>query len=75
MQRGRLLEFLRLVVASPKVLKRDERGQWTIYGRFGRIYATPQGFEFLVATDGRPLKWAAIKKRLSFCELVQDGSV
>jgi hypothetical protein len=71
--RARLIEFAVTVGGSARSVRRDASGYF-VKGRNGRAYATPDGFEFLVATPLRPDLWAAVKERLSFCQLQRDGS-
>src|SRR5262249_50030874 len=54
--------------------RRDECGAWCIRGRRGHVYTWGPGGGWLLFCDGySPRKWAAIKRRLSFCSVTQDG--
>jgi hypothetical protein len=72
-QRPRLLELLKALDARASCLRRDECGDWAIFGRLGHIYAVPEGYQLLVTTDESPRRWTGVKKRLGFCRLSQDG--
>jgi hypothetical protein len=68
-------------------VRRDERGDWRVVGKFGHIYAVPgtldrpkaEGFqiyfrgapEFEERLDTKAWTWA--KKGLAFCEVTNDG--
>jgi hypothetical protein len=59
---------------SKRLLRRDECGAWRIRGRKGHIYTWGPSGGWLVYCDaGTARKWAAIKRRLSFCKVTQDG--
>jgi hypothetical protein len=65
--------------ASKRSLRRDECGTWRITGRNGHVYTWGQSGGWLLFCDagncdaGSSRKWAAIKRRLSFCKVTQDG--
>jgi hypothetical protein len=60
--------------ASQRSLRRDECGAWRIKGRHGHIYTWgPSGDWLIHCAPGSPRKWTNVKKRLSFCQLTQDG--
>jgi hypothetical protein len=54
-------------------LRRDDCGDYAIWGRLGHIYAVQEGFQLVISTDKSPNRWTRVKKRLSFCRLAQDG--
>lgn len=54
-------------------LRRDECGDWGVFGLKGHIYAVPEGFQMFVTGCGSPRAWTAAKKALSFAEVTQDG--
>lgn len=64
--------------ASPSALRRDEAGLWVLRGRPG-CYASTWGdgtsWQLVVTPDQEISirQWTAHKKRLSFCEVTQDG--
>jgi hypothetical protein len=71
-----VLWSLLLALDAPKrSLRRDECGAWHITGRKGHAYTWgPSGGGWLIFCDaGSPRKWSAIKRRLSFCKVTQDG--
>jgi len=71
--RPRLLEFRQAIDAREACLRRDECGDWSIFGRLGHIYAVPEGFQLFVSTGESARRWAKVKDSLSFCHLTQDG--
>lgn len=48
---------------------------WAIFGRFGHIYAIPDGFQFMIINNDKPrtARWTNVKQRMAFCQLTQDG--
>jgi hypothetical protein len=84
-QRPLLIEFQQSLDASRKVgghptLRRDNCGDWAIWGRLGHIYAVPIkaaaigcGFQLVIGTNNSPRRWTGVKRRLAFCQLSQDG--
>jgi len=60
-------------------LRRDERGDWAIFGRNGHIYAAPEGFQLMIGCDLGNARWTSsrgwenAKKRLNFGKCTQDG--
>jgi hypothetical protein len=59
---------------SKRTLRRDECGAWRILGRKGHAYTWgPSGGWLLFCDAGTSRKWSAIKRRLSFCKVTQDG--
>jgi hypothetical protein len=59
---------------SKRTLQRDECGAWCIRGRQGHVYTWGPSEGWLLFCDGHsPRKWSAIKRRLSFSKLTQDG--
>jgi hypothetical protein len=55
-----------------RALRRDECGAWTITGSRGSIHS--DGNAWLLYVRGRSARhWSAMKARLSFCQLTQDG--
>lgn len=59
---------------SKRTLRRDECGAWRILGRKGHDYTWgPSGGWLLFCDAGTCRKWSAIKRRLSFCKVTQDG--
>jgi hypothetical protein len=69
------LRSLSFTLDAPKnSLRRDECGAWRILGRKGQAYTWgPSGGWLLFCDAGSPRKWSAIKRRLSFCKVTQDG--
>jgi hypothetical protein len=59
--------------ASPRAIRRDGCGDWTIRGRQGHIYADGKGFLIVVSMDESVRRWHNVQKRLSFCRVAQNG--
>jgi hypothetical protein len=76
--RASLQALLIALDASPLALRREryrdtnERGDWRINGRRGHVYADRLGYLLYVGADSAR-HWGFIKKRLTFCQLNQDG--
>lgn len=71
-QRPELLALVSALDCTDKALRRDECGDWRILGRSGHVYAVPEGFQILVEA-GTPRAWSAVKRRLAFADLRNDG--
>jgi hypothetical protein len=72
--RNALRGLLLVLDVSNRTLRRDECGAWGIRGRRGHVYTWgPSGGWLLFCEGHNPRKWAAIKRRLSFCRVTQDG--
>jgi hypothetical protein len=75
--RARLLDLAAALDASEKGLRRDECGDWSLYGNCGHIYVDCAGFLLVVYSDSassQPSRhWTWAKRRLSFCRVTQDG--
>lgn len=79
-QRPALLALRDALGCRDNALRRDECGDWRIEGRFGHIYAIPEGFqmcfrgarEFEEPPPGSQ-KWANAKKAMPFTSVAQDG--
>jgi hypothetical protein len=60
-------------------LRRDECGDWAIWGNNGHIYAVPEGYQLMVGCDFDNVRWSSAKgwesakKRLGFGRVTQDG--
>jgi hypothetical protein len=78
-QRPALLELAEALDSRAAQLRRDECGDWAIFGKNGHIYAVPEGFQLVIGTDiehemtNSARQWSADKKRLNFCQVTQDG--
>jgi hypothetical protein len=60
--------------ASERALRLDECGAWQVTGKHGHIYSWGDGRSFVLVTGGESIRhWSAIKRRLSFCKVTQDG--
>jgi hypothetical protein len=76
-QRERLLELREALGSSQRcsgqsTLRRDDCGDYALFGRLGHIYAVPEGFQLVI--DGEsPRRWTFVKRRLAFCRLANDG--
>jgi hypothetical protein len=69
-------ELLKALDASSRALRLDECGAWRISGKRGGIYtwADRPGAGWVILCGCRsPRAWAHTKKRLSFCQVTQDG--
>ena len=73
-QRPKLLELAEALDSRSDALRRDEFGDWRIFGKFGHVYACPEGFQ-LVALELSTRGWALAKERLAFCELTKMATV
>ena len=60
--------------AAPGQLRRDACGSWIIAGRRGTIQTWGDGKSWCVYVIGRSARhWTAIKRRLAFMTVTQDG--
>jgi hypothetical protein len=67
-------QLLDALDAAPSQLRRDECGSWVIAGRRGIIQTWGDGKSWLVYVVGRSARhWTAIKRRLDFMTVTQDG--
>jgi hypothetical protein len=70
--------------ARSNTLRRDECGDWAIFGRRGHIYAVPEGFQLVYMSrygvnefDGDSPHipdYLKAKRSLTFCRLAQEGT-
>ena len=68
------LTLVEALSASSLSLRRDECGAWRITGSKGHIYTWGDGETWVMyVASGSTRKWAADKKRLSFCHMTQNG--
>jgi hypothetical protein len=72
-----LAELLDALNGSPSVLRRDDANLWVLRGR-GDCYVSTWGdgktWQLVVAGENvTATRWTWAKKRLSFCEVTQDG--
>jgi hypothetical protein len=66
--------LLTAMAAAQRSLRKDECGAWRITGNSGHIYAWGDGESFaLYIASGSAIKWTYDKKRLSFCQVTQNG--
>jgi hypothetical protein len=77
-QRPALLAFAEACDTRPNALRRDDCGDWAIFGNNGHIYAVPEGFQFMIGCDVgnrgfSKTAWTWAKKRLAFGKVTQDG--
>jgi hypothetical protein len=72
-QRPALLKLAEILKSRDNALRRDECGDWTIFGKRGHIYAVPGGFQVFVmgwSAGG----WTRAKAALTpFSQLTNDG--
>jgi hypothetical protein len=50
-QRPALLAFAEACVTRPNDLRRDECGDWAIWGNNGHVYAVPEGYQLMTGCD------------------------
>jgi hypothetical protein len=73
-QRPALLAFAESLDSRASALRRDECGDWAIWGTNGHIYAVPEGFQLMIGCDFGNVRWTSArgwesaKKRLGFGE-------
>ena len=78
-QRPALQRFAAALDSRASALRRDECGDWAIFGSNGHIYAVPEGFQLMIGCDIGNDKWSSArgwksaKKRLGFGKVTQDG--
>jgi hypothetical protein len=79
-QRPALLTFAKSCGTRADKLRRDECGDWAIWGSNGHIYAVASNvFQLMVGCDYDNQKWSSArgwesaKKRLKFGRVTQDG--
>jgi hypothetical protein len=70
-QRPALLTFSKACGTRASALRRDECGDWAIFGKHGHIYAVPEGFQLMIGCDTMDsafskLEWTWAKKRPNF---------
>jgi hypothetical protein len=71
-QRPALLAFAAACGTRADKLRRDDCGDWAIWGRNGHIHAVPEGYQ-LVVIKSSVTGWTYAKRRLAFGTLAQDG--
>lgn len=74
-QRRQLLDLVTALGVRPSTLRRDDCGDWAIFGKYGHIYAVPldrtataEGYQIVCSEH-----WAFAKRRLAFARVTQDG--
>lgn len=83
-QRPALLKLAAVMDSRVAALRRDECGDWAIFGKYGHVYAVPEGLQLVVGTaiescDSQnpryysKRQWNSDKNKLGFCRLTQDG--
>jgi hypothetical protein len=78
-QRPALQRFAAALDSRASALRRDECGDWAIWGTNGHIYAVPEGFQLMIGCDFGYVRWTSArgwesaKKRLGFGKVTQDG--
>jgi hypothetical protein len=79
MTRRALLAFGESIDSRASALRRDDCGDWAIWGTNGHIYAVPDGFQLMIGCDAGNHRWSSArgwesaKKRLGFGKVTQDG--
>jgi hypothetical protein len=64
--RASLLALVAALDASPRALRRDECGDWSIFGNAGRVYVDGGDAYLITITTGESARrWTFIKERLS----------
>jgi hypothetical protein len=76
-QRKRLLELLKALAVTKRsfrqaTIRRDDCDDYAIWGRFGHIYAVPEGYQLVIGCESSR-RWHFVKQRLAFCRLANDG--
>jgi hypothetical protein len=72
-QRPALFDFAKALGSRDSALRRDECGDWAIFGKRGHIYAVPDGFQIVVQC-GSAREWSYARKALKpFAALANDG--
>jgi hypothetical protein len=72
--RDRLHHLIEALDASRLGLRVDQYGAWRINGRKGHVYTWGDGEGFLIYVGLQSARaWSAVKKKLAFCQLTQDG--
>jgi len=66
--------FLVVVGASPRALRRDECGAWRIRGERPYLHLGDGNTFVVYVSCGSARAWSAIKKKLAFCSVTQDGN-
>jgi hypothetical protein len=78
-QRPALQRCAAALDSRASALRRDECGDWAIWGSNGHIYAVPEGFQLMIGCDFDNARWTSArgwesaKKRLGFGKVTQDG--
>lgn len=88
-QLGPLADLLDALDGRRNSLRRDDCGDWAIFGKFGHIYAVPldrlvtrEGFQIVFglahslgfSINGASLNWGTARRKLEpLCRLTQDG--
>jgi hypothetical protein len=70
-QRAALVDFAKALGSRDSALRRDECGDPRINGRYGHVYALPDGFQIVFLGTAR--SWGYAKKAMSFAKVTQDG--
>ena len=67
------LAKMREALFASAALKRDECGDWNLFGKSGHIYAiAPMSF-YLYCAPGSVRAWNFAKRAMSFAKVTQDG--
>lgn len=80
-QRLELLAFTEACGTRLSALRRDECGNWAIWGSNGHVYAVPEGFQMMIGCDFDNSRWSSArgwesaKNRLGFGKVTQDGDM
>jgi hypothetical protein len=80
-QRPALLAFAEACGTRASALRRDECGDWAIWGSNGHVYAVPEGFQMMIGCDFDNNRWSSAKgwesakARLNFGAVTQDGDM
>jgi hypothetical protein len=80
-QRPALLAFADALDSRASATRRDECGDWAIWGSNGHVYAVPEGSQLMIGCDFGNVKWSSArgwesaKKRLSLGKVTQDGDM
>jgi hypothetical protein len=79
-QRPALLDFVEALGCRLSALRRDECGDWAIFGKFGHIYAVPGSLDRpktpglqIVVIGWSANGWNRAKRALAFASLTNNG--
>jgi hypothetical protein len=69
-QRPQLLEFAEALNSRPSFFHRDDCGDPAIFGKYGHIFAVPEGFQIILLESVK--RWSRLKQTFPK-KIIQDG--